>query len=59
VFYSYSIQIGIFVSTVALVALLPASMALIGFFYFKDRMTFLKTAGILLSISGAIVITLL
>ncbi|MHB1439285.1 MAG: EamA family transporter [Cuniculiplasma sp.] len=58
VFYSFSIQMGIFVISGAIVALIPATLAIIGFSYFKDRMTGLKLAGIIVSVMGAILISL-
>jgi drug/metabolite transporter (DMT)-like permease len=59
VFYSYSIQLGVFIVSGAIVAMIPATLAVIGFLYFKDRMTSLKLSGIILSVTGALLISLL
>lgn len=59
VFYSYSIQLGVFIVSGAIVAMIPATLAVIGFVYFKDRMTSLKLSGIILSVTGALLISLL
>ncbi len=59
VFYSYSIQLGVFIVSGAIVAMIPATLAIIGFLYFRDRITTLKLSGIILSVTGALLISLL
>ncbi len=58
VLYSYTIQLKIFIISGAIVALLPAILAITGFIYFKDRMTPMKITGILLSVLGALLISM-
>ncbi len=58
VFYSYAIQAGVFITSGAIVALLPATLALVGFIYYRDKLTFLKVLGISISVMGAIVISM-
>lgn len=59
VFYSIAIQDGVFITSGAIVALVPATLALIGFIYYKDRITPLKVLGIVTSVIGALIISVL
>ena len=59
VFYAYSIQSGFFVLSGSIVAMIPATVAIVGFYIFKDKMTYLKFSGIILSIMGALTISFL
>jgi drug/metabolite transporter (DMT)-like permease len=58
VFYSISIQTGIFVLAGSIVAMLPATLAVAGFFLYKDRMNYSKILGIALSVIGALIVSL-
>lgn len=59
VFYSFAIQEGVFITSGAIVALLPATLAIIGFIYYRDRITPLKVIGISVSVMGALIISVL
>lgn len=52
-------QEGVFITSGAIVALLPATLAMIGFIYYRDRITLLKVIGISVSVTGALIISLL
>ncbi len=56
VFYSISISSGFLVIAGALVAILPATLAITGSLIFKEKLSLKQIAGVILSISGALLI---
>ena len=58
VFYALSISQGALVLAGALVAMLPATLALSGKFLFKEKLSSKQYMGVLLSVAGALLIAL-
>ena len=58
VFYALSISQGFLVMAGALVAMLPATLALSGKFLFKEKLSSKQYMGVLLSVAGALLIAL-
>ncbi|WP_337861082.1 EamA family transporter [Ferroplasma sp.] len=58
VFYSLSIQDGILILAGSLIAMLPASLAISGKFLYHEKLNIAQYSGILLSVTGALIIAL-
>ncbi len=59
VFYALSIQDGIIIIAGSMIALLPVTLALTGKFIFHEKLTSMQYSGILLSVTGAMLIAIL
>ncbi len=59
VLYALSIQDGIIIIAGSMIALLPVTLALTGKFIFHEKLTSMQYSGILLSVTGAVLIAIL
>jgi drug/metabolite transporter (DMT)-like permease len=59
VLYALSIQEGIIILAGSMIALLPVTLALTGKFIFHEKLTSMQYSGILLSVTGAMLIAIL